>query len=269
MRKILFRLLDPIAATRPIRRVLDAGCGTGYFARLLEQRYGWRVYPTDLSWEGLRCARRTGARRLLRADIGHLPLRAESFDAVLSLDVLVHLQKGQESGPLSEFARVLASRGLLVIRVAALDILRSRHSKFTHERQRFTRRRLIQLAEEHGFQVLRCTYANSLLMPVALGRFRIWEPVLRRPPASGTTPVAGWIDRLRRTAGGEGTQDGHPQVALVVPELILFELLLVGADRDRDCEWPKVVTGSNADAAGAAQRSRRKQGSQSRNDGLE
>ena len=78
----------------------------------------------------------------------------------------------------------------------ALDILRSRHSEFIHERQRFTRERLLAAACKAGIRVLRCTYANMLLLPVALAKFRIWEPLLGRPPESGVGPVPGWLDRL-------------------------------------------------------------------------
>jgi hypothetical protein len=47
-----------------------------------------------------------------------------------------------------------------------------------------------------GVRVLRCTYVNSLLLPVALAKFRVWEPLLRKPPASGVEPVAPWLDKL-------------------------------------------------------------------------
>jgi SAM-dependent methyltransferase len=124
------------------------------------------------------------------------PFRAASFDAVLSLDALVHLPRGEEGRALEEFARVLRPGGLLVLRVAALDVLRSRHSQFAHERQRFTRSRLKAAAHKAGFRTWRCTYANSMLLPVALARFRVWEPLLRRPAASGTAPVPGWLNRL-------------------------------------------------------------------------
>ena len=196
MQKILFRLLDPMVSGRTVRRGIEAGCGTGYFAGLVERRYGWPVFPIDLSWEGLTRGRQAGARRLAQADIRALPYASGSFDVALSLDVLVHLERGAERQPLAEFARVLSPGGLLAIRVSALDILRSRHSQFAGERQRFTRRRLLQAVEEQGFRVLRCTYANSLLMPVALARFRIWEPLTRQAPRSGTAPAPGWLDRL-------------------------------------------------------------------------
>lgn len=196
MRQILFRLLDRLAAGRPIRRTLEAGCGTGYFAKVLQTRYDWQVFPVDLAWEGLRHGRQLGVNRLAQADINRLPFRDASFDAVLSLDVIVHCDRGQEGGMMGELARVLAPGGLLVLRAAALSFLRSRHSQFTGERQRFTRSRLIALAERHGIRVLRSSYANSLLLPVAFLKFRIWEPLLNKPPASGLAPLPTWLDRL-------------------------------------------------------------------------
>ena len=84
----------------------------------------------------------------------------------------------------------------MVLRVSALDLLRSRHSQFAHERQRFTRARLIRQAAEAGIHMVRCTYANTLLLPVALAKFRIWEPLTRQPAASGVEPVAAWLDRV-------------------------------------------------------------------------
>jgi hypothetical protein len=85
---------------------------------------------------------------------------------------------------------------MLVIRTAALDILRSRHSQFAHECQRFTRRRLIDLAITSGLRVHRCTYANALLLPVAFAKFRAWEPMRRAPAASAVEPLPAWLDRL-------------------------------------------------------------------------
>ena len=196
MNQILFRLLDPIARERTFDRVLEAGCGTGYLATLLERRYSWRMFPVDLGWQGLQFGRSLGLDRLTQADIAHLPFRSGSFDAVVSMDVIVHFPRGEEHRAMSELVRVLAPQGLLAVRVSSLDILRSRHSQFAHERQRFTRTRLLQLAQSCGITVDRCTYANSLLMPVALAKFRVWEPLIRQAPSSGVEPVHPILDRI-------------------------------------------------------------------------
>ena len=87
MRRIMFRVLDPIASGRRVERALEAGCGTGHFARALEERYRWPMFPADLGWEGVSLGRRLGVPRLAQADIAALPYAAESFDAVVSMDV--------------------------------------------------------------------------------------------------------------------------------------------------------------------------------------
>lgn len=200
VRAIVDRMLAPYLEGRRIGRVLDAGCGTGYLSHLLQTERRWPVVPMDLSEDGLRYARAMGVERAVQGSTCSLPFATGAFDLVLSMDVLTHLPTGTEVAAANEMTRVLAPGGLLVIRSAALDILRSRHSAFAFERQRFTRGRLRGLVEAAGIRVLRCSYANSLLMPVALAKFRIWEPLLRRPVASGVEPVPGWLDTLLYSA---------------------------------------------------------------------
>lgn len=200
MRSIFFQVVGPHLARRRVRRVLEAGCGTGYFSRLLQQEHGLPVIPIDLGWEGLRHARSMGVERAVQADALRLPFPAEAFDVVLSIDVLPHFQPGDEQAAVTELARVLEPGGLLVIRTAALNLLRSRHSEFVFERQRYERGQLIELARKAGVRVLRCTYANSLLMPIALAKFRLWEPLTRQAPSSGVEHVSPWLDRLLHSA---------------------------------------------------------------------
>jgi SAM-dependent methyltransferase len=195
MRRILDGFLAP-HATAPVRRVLEAGCGTGYQSKVFTERYHWNMFPVDLGWEGLEYARALQLERLTQANIAHLPFRNEVFDAVASLDVLVHFGAADDGPPIREMVRVLAPGGLLVLRVSALDILRSRHSQFAFERQRYTKTRLVESVEQQGIRVLRCSYANSLLLPVALFKFRVWEPLRRCPPASGVGPLPKWLDRI-------------------------------------------------------------------------
>src|SRR5260370_17396085 len=107
-----------------------------------------------------------------------------------------HLPPGEEHLAARELARVVRRGGLLVDRTSALDILRSRHGEFAFERQRFTRRRLVGLFAGAGIRVLRCTYSNSLLMPVALVKFRLWQPLLPKAPERAVQPPPPWLDRL-------------------------------------------------------------------------
>jgi SAM-dependent methyltransferase len=98
MRRIMFGLLDPIAAKRKFQCVLEAGCGTGHFALALRQRYGWPMVPLDLGWEGLEYGKSLGVSRLTQGDIQALPFRPAAFDAVVSMDVIVHFPRPSRLG---------------------------------------------------------------------------------------------------------------------------------------------------------------------------
>jgi SAM-dependent methyltransferase len=196
MEEILYRLLDPIVQGRRIRDAAEVGCGTGYMATRLARRYGWRMFPTDLQREGLVYGLAEGVQRMAQAEICALPFANGRFDALVTLDVMVYVPRGEEGRAIGELARVLAPGGLLVLRTAALDVMRSHHAEFTGELQRFTRGHLVKLAEQQGIRIVRCTYANSLLMPIALAKFRLIEPLTGSGPSSGVQPVAPWLDRL-------------------------------------------------------------------------
>src|SRR5579871_1533097 len=129
MEQILFRVLDPIARRRRLQTAMEAGCGTGHMASRLARHYGWRIFPTDLAREGLLYGLKNGLPNVMaQADMTALPFPSQWFDVVVSLDVIAHFKRGEEHRAMEELVRVLAPGGLLVLRVSALDILRSRHS---------------------------------------------------------------------------------------------------------------------------------------------
>ena len=125
------------------------------------------------------------------------PLRAALFDLVLSLDVLAHFQRGAEidAAPRNDARAALPAdcwwcerpRSTFCAAAIPSSLMSGSASPGVVCVERF---------EAAGFRVLRCTYANSLLMPVALAKFRLWEPLLRGPASTGVAPVAPWLDRL-------------------------------------------------------------------------
>ncbi|SDQ37204.1 class I SAM-dependent methyltransferase [Natronobacterium texcoconense] len=114
--RILFPAIDSLLPSLSGKRVLDAGCGDGYYASLLADR-GGDVLGIDASQEMVRVARdRYGDDvEFRRADLSE-PLPAiedDSVDVVLCQHVFSHLLSLET--PLSEFARVLRPGGTLVV----------------------------------------------------------------------------------------------------------------------------------------------------------
>lgn len=196
MRHIAFTILDPLLGGRRIERVFEGGAGTGYFAFLVARRYGAPVVAADLDGAAVRYASRRPSVHSVQANLLALPFADATFDLVLLMDVLAHFSKGEDFRALRESVRLLRPGGYLLLRTSALDIFRSRHSAFVWERQRFTAGRLRNLAAGAGLEIRRLTYANFLLSPLALLKFRVWEPLTRAVPASGLEPLPWPLETL-------------------------------------------------------------------------
>lgn len=93
--------------------VLDAGCGLGHFARACE-RAGAAVVGVERDMTLLLNGRLyTGFQRVVRADVCGLPFTANSFDWILSNQVIEHVEEPGEL--LDESLRVLRPGGHLLI----------------------------------------------------------------------------------------------------------------------------------------------------------
>ena len=101
---------------RAITRVVEVGCGTGRFARLLLELFPATVCGIDPSGDMLRAsmwASEPGGLRLIQAIAERLPLRPQSADLVFLAFVYHHLHDRDAS--LAEFTRVLRRDGRLAI----------------------------------------------------------------------------------------------------------------------------------------------------------
>ena len=74
--------------------LLDIGCGSGWLARQCSQ-HGARVTASDLAPRGVAGARSRfpDAASFIVADAYHMPMRSESFDAIILSEVLEHLEE--------------------------------------------------------------------------------------------------------------------------------------------------------------------------------
>lgn len=165
LREIVLALLADAVDLRKAT-ILDAGCGTGGLLR----RLGARSCGIEIAEAGLRHCRERGLTRLVRGSLLALPFRAESFDAVVSLDVLCHAWVADDVAALVEMRRVLVPRGVVLLHLPASPRLLSVHDAAVMTRRRYTRRGLAAALARAGFEPLRLTYRNTLLFPLAAAR---------------------------------------------------------------------------------------------------
>lgn len=98
------------------KRILDAGCGSGYSTRLIAERFRpSRLVAFDLMPEQIEraCARQGELAEFSLGDVTAIAHPDESFDAAFVFGVLHHVPGWKRA--LSELSRVLAPGGVLLI----------------------------------------------------------------------------------------------------------------------------------------------------------
>lgn len=85
------------------------------------------------------------------------------FDVVTMFDVLEHI--ADDLAALRAARGLMKDNGLLLVTVPALPWLWSDHDVALHHHRRYLKRELTTVLERAGFEVERCSYYTSLLLP--------------------------------------------------------------------------------------------------------
>jgi SAM-dependent methyltransferase len=186
------RLLHELSPVRG--RLLDAGCGTGGFLTLLRSRRAdLETVGLEFNESAAQRAAEKSQREIVRGSINQIPFHSQSFDAIVSADVLCHQSVSPERA-LLEFFRVLRPGGLLVINMPAHEWLRSAHDRRVLTARRLNRRSLGKMLAAGGFEQIRARSWNSWLLPLMI----LHRKVFRRGEhaASDVAPLSPWLNAI-------------------------------------------------------------------------
>jgi SAM-dependent methyltransferase len=160
-------------------RILDAGCGSG--RNMVDLARHGTVTGVELSETSVALARARNVGEVISGSVLEMPFAADSFDLAVSLDVIEHLE--DDLGALREMRRTVTPGGSLLVTVPAYPWLWSGHDEINHHHRRYTRRSLEAVAEQSGWEQVRTTYFNSLLLPAAI-ILRVLERLSTKPTES-------------------------------------------------------------------------------------
>jgi len=150
-----------LEAAPKVLRILDVGCGPGN-TMLRLSRWG-RVYGLDFSLDALGFARSKGMEFVLSGDSTALPIRSESFDCVVALDVLEHI--ADDNAALREIARVLRPRAFFVFTVPAFMSLWRHHDVMYGHYRRYSRTEFVNKVCRAGLRVTSCHFFKCIFFP--------------------------------------------------------------------------------------------------------
>jgi SAM-dependent methyltransferase len=175
-RRILLAVLRKFLPEPGRLEILDAGCGTGINLDYLAE-FG-TVTGVDSSEEAIQFCRRRGHEGVQRADLTRLDAFADGrFDLVTALDVVEHID--DDRAAVRELVRVVRPGGMLLVTVPAFPGLWSDHDEVNHHKRRYRGREIRDLLTSNGCELVRFTYMNTFLFPVAW-LVRTWQQVRRR-----------------------------------------------------------------------------------------
>lgn len=100
----------------PSHRIIDIGCGEGVLVEEYRKK-GYDIQGMDLNYT---------SDVVKRGDVRHIPFKNGYFNYVLCLDLIEHLNIGDQENALKEIYRVLDKRGVLIISIPNLAHLHSR-----------------------------------------------------------------------------------------------------------------------------------------------
>ncbi len=109
-----YEFVPNMLAPKKDDRILDIGCGRGEIVKICNNN-GAHAIGMDYSQEAVQIASQGGNKYVIRAEATRLPFASESFDKVLLMEVIEHLDSDDGGACLQEIWRVLKRGGYLVL----------------------------------------------------------------------------------------------------------------------------------------------------------
>ena len=193
MRETCMALLRPYIAGRGPLRILDIGCGTGgNLAALAAYGQARGIDPDPLCVD-------YGRRRGLECSPGSMldfEAPPASLDLITLFDVFTQVDRDMCPRALPRIADALVPGGLLAFRDPALRVARGAHDRAASVQYRFTASEVGDLLSHAGFEPLRITYMNTLLLPPIVLARRLQETLFPALTASDVRATPALLNAL-------------------------------------------------------------------------
>lgn len=148
--------------------VLDVGCGTGGFAKLISDRFN--PICMDTSPIAIDYCRKRGITQLYETTLDDFPAKSVDFSAITMLDVIEHIE--DDASVVAKAFEILPANGWFIATVPAYQRLWSKHDEIHLHYRRYNRTDFENLLKNAGFSIKYSSYFNTILFaPAIIKRF--------------------------------------------------------------------------------------------------
>lgn len=180
------------------RKILDFGCGPGHIADYLTP-YG-ELYGLDFSEDAIRLAKDRGYTNLLVSQGERTPYSDGTFDAIIAIDVLEHIEKDTDA--MIEMRRILKPGGQIFFSLPAYKFLWGYHDTMYGHFRRYTVKEISKKFIASGFDVPQVSYVEPIFIFPLFFLRKIKDKLKMRKDDFSILPP--WLNNLlRKMIGSE------------------------------------------------------------------
>jgi len=173
-------------------RILDAGCGTG---RMMELLAGYGIVEgIDHGQEAISLCKKRGLKNVQKGDLNTWEPTAETFDIIISNDVIYISTIEDDMAVVEKFHRALKKDGILILNLPAFKLLERKHDIAVFGVRRYRKKRTLGELREIGFVPVHASYRLPPLFFVMLLQKYVGDRLSKREVESDLKVIPSFIN---------------------------------------------------------------------------
>jgi len=191
--RIVMDILNKFVKIEPHQQILDVGCGTGGFTKILLENYD--AIGLDSSPIAIEYCKKRGIEKLFLGTLNEFPASDYNIQAITILDVIEHIES--DDAIVEQIYNTLPKNGWLIATVPAYKWLWSEHDVLHKHYRRYKKKYFVSLLKRHNFEIEYSTYFNTFLFPFSAIK-RIYDNVFNKNNKNPdpVDPVPGFLDKI-------------------------------------------------------------------------
>lgn len=169
------------------KNILDIGCGYGWFELNALKRGCNKIIGVEISEKDLKTAKDNIDNEKIKFAIGGataLPFDDNSFDTVVSWEVIEHIPKNMENKMFSEASRVLKNDGVFYLSTPLNNLFSNIFDPawWLIGHRHYKKDALVKFAKNNGFKIERIVLNGGLWEILGINNLYISKWILRKKP---------------------------------------------------------------------------------------